>query len=197
MPGRLLPAHEIAHGPRRLAKSAGLGDNGGRQAMRYRVPASLGVVVSLVALTACASTDMPPAPPRPLTFEQRCADPAVVKCIGFDTAADVDPFVYPPYGLTEKRAGVVMDVKASGAGYRRDSTIRLWVAEEGRPSRLAVDQTGYDLANTNPASRYGKLWLLPYHTNKDPGQRHPTAYTWYDELVISRARIADPAATLP
>ena len=76
--------------------------------------------------------------------------------------------------------------------YRRDSTVRLWVAEEGRSSRLAVDETNYDLANNNPTARYGKLWLLPYHSGKNPAQPHPTAYTWYDELVISRSRIADP-----
>jgi hypothetical protein len=77
--------------------------------------------------------------------------------------------------------------------YHRDSTIRLWVAEEGQASKLAVDETGYDIANTDPAARYGKIWLLPYHSRKDPAQSHPTAYTWYDELIISRARIADPA----
>ena len=76
--------------------------------------------------------------------------------------------------------------------YHRDSVVRPWVAEERRPSRLAVDGSGYDLANANPAARYGKIWLLPYHTGKDPSQDHATAYTWYDELVISRSRIADP-----
>ena len=40
--------------------------------------------------------------------------------------------------------------------------------------------------------RYGKIWLLPYNTGKDPAQVHPTAYTWYDELIISRNKIADP-----
>jgi hypothetical protein len=292
------------------------------------------LVPLLAILTACSSTsDLPPIPPTRLTFEQRCGDPAVVKCVGFDSQADVEPFVYPIYGTTEKRARVVTDVKASGAGslrfeipsstgadtsgsywqnfsddlsvqfgegqeffvqwrqrfspeflrtnytggggwkqaiigegdrpgvkvysctqleivtqntyqrgfpqmyhscggkddhyegldtvraisyrakqwmtfqvqvkigrwyhndrrYHRDSTVRLWVAEEGQASRLAVDQTGYDLANTEGVARYGKVWLLPYHSGKDPSQRHPTAYTWYDELIVSRSRIADPA----
>jgi hypothetical protein len=293
---------------------------------------ALGAVLAIAG--ACTSINgMPAAPPGRLTFEERCADPAVVKCVGFDSAAEVDPFVYPPYGLTEKRAWMVSDVKASGTGslrfeipsntaadtsgsywqnfssdlsvqfgegqeffvqwrqrfsaellrtvyaggsgwkqiiigegdrpgkpsysctqlelvvvnawqrgapemyhscggkdgqyqgldtarwisyrpdqwmtfqiqvkighwyrndrrYNADSTVRLWVAEEGRPSRLAVDQTGYDLANDDMAARYGKVWLLPYHTGKDSSQRHVTAYTWYDELIISRARIAEPA----
>jgi hypothetical protein len=287
-----------------------------------------------VIATGCAATnDMPPLPVAPLTFEARCADPAVVKCVGFDSATEVDPFLYPIYGTTEKRGQVVTDTKASGAGslrfeirpgtgsdtsgsywqnfsddlsvqfgegeeffvqwrqrfsreflntsfrggggwkqaivgegdrpgvrvysctqleivvqntyqrgfaqlyhscggkdgqyqgldnsravsyrpqqwmtfqlqvrighwyrndrrYRRDSTVRLWVAEEGGRSKLAVDGTNYDLANNESAARYGKVWLLPYHSGKDPSQRHPIGYTWYDELVVSRARIADPA----
>jgi hypothetical protein len=83
--------------------------------------------------------------------------------------------------------------------YHRDSTVQLWVAEEGESSRLAIDFSptsgdagGYDLANENPANKYGKIWLTPYHTHKDGTQVHPTMYTWYDELIISRKRIPDP-----
>ena len=50
----------------------------------------------------------------------------------------------------------------------------------------------YDLANNNPDARYGKIWLLPFLTGKDYTQQHADAYTWYDELIISRAPIADP-----
>lgn len=75
--------------------------------------------------------------------------------------------------------------------YRGDSLIELWVGREGETSRRVVS-ADYDLANENPAAKYGKIWLLPYHSRKDPTQVHPTAYTWYDELVISRRRIADP-----
>ena len=81
--------------------------------------------------------------------------------------------------------------------YRHDSTIQLWVAQEGKPSKLVIDMnpekgTGYDLVNVDPAAKYGKVWLLPYDTDKDQSQEHPTAYTWYDELILSRARIPDP-----
>lgn len=75
--------------------------------------------------------------------------------------------------------------------YRNDSVIELWVAREGEPSRVAVSEK-YDLANNNPLAKYGKIWLLPYLTRKDATQLHPDAYTWYDELVISTAPIADP-----
>ena len=76
--------------------------------------------------------------------------------------------------------------------YRNDSFIELWVAREGEPSRRVVSQR-YDLANNNPAARYGKVWLLPYLTGKDASQVHPNAFTWYDELIISTAPIADPS----
>ena len=43
-------------------------------------------------------------------------------------------------------------------------------------------------------TKYGKIWLLPYDTGRNDTGR-PVAYTWYDELVISRNRIADPGGT--
>jgi hypothetical protein len=287
-----------------------------------------------LVLAACATGDVAPNGGVALTFEERCAQPGVVKCFGFDSQEQADPFIYPPWGLTTKRARIVTDVKASGSGslrfeipsntgsdtsgsfwqnfsddlsiqfgegeefyvqwrqrfspellktfyqdgagwkqvivgegdrpgktvysctqleivvhdswqrgaaemyhscgekdrqyqplddqvrfvdykanqwmtfqvgvkigtwyrndgkYHRDSAIRLWIAEAGRPSKLAINQTKYDIANNNPAAKYGKIWLLPYHTGKNPSQRHPVAYTWYDELIVSRSRIADPA----
>ncbi len=75
--------------------------------------------------------------------------------------------------------------------YKNDSLIELWVAPQGQTSRRVVS-TRYDLANEKAAARYGKIWLLPYHSHKDPAQVHPVAHTWYDELIISRRRIADP-----
>jgi hypothetical protein len=76
----------------------------------------------------------------------------------------------------------------------KDSEVRLWVAREGQPSELVVDWGPYDLTAGDPASnlRFGKVWLLPYHTDKSDTQAHPTAHTWYDELIVSSERIADP-----
>ena len=48
------------------------------------------------------------------------------------------------------------------------------------------------LPNSNPDAKYDKLWLLPHNTNKDSSASHPTAYTWYDELIVSTKRIPDP-----
>ena len=81
--------------------------------------------------------------------------------------------------------------------YHHDSTVQLWMAEEGKPSKLVIDfsperGTGYDLVNLDPQAKYGKVWLMTYNTNKDANQDHPEAHTWYDELIISRTRIPDP-----
>ncbi len=82
--------------------------------------------------------------------------------------------------------------------YHKDSTVQLWVAEEGKPAVLVIDfspekKTGYDLVNTEIGkAKFGKIWLLPYQTNKDGNAPHDKAYTWYDELIISRDRIPDP-----
>ena len=86
-----------------------------------------------------------------------------------------------------------------------DSTIQMWVAREGQPSTLVIDcsstaanpcvngtdnaaRGGWYLFNSNSAFKLGKVWLLPYHTKKDPSQVTPVAYTWYDNLIISRNR---------
>jgi hypothetical protein len=75
-----------------------------------------------------------------------------------------------------------------------NSFVQLWIARQGQPSELVFDWGPYNLSAGSAAEneRYGKIWLLPYHTGKDSTQVHPTGYTWYDELIISRSKIADP-----
>jgi hypothetical protein len=77
-----------------------------------------------------------------------------------------------------------------------DSSVKLWVARQGSAAELVVDWGPYNLTAGDPAlnERFGKVWLLPYNTGKDPSEAHATAYTWYDELIVSRSRIADPGA---
>jgi hypothetical protein len=77
----------------------------------------------------------------------------------------------------------------------------LWVAREGQPSQLLVDWkpgvSGYFPLAAGPLAdnqRFGKVWLLPYMTNKNAAQVHPLAQTWYDEVIISTQKIADPSA---
>ena len=90
-----------------------------------------------------------------------------------------------------------------------NSTVQLWVARDGSPSQLVVDcsstalkpcdnrrdnaaRNGWYLYNSDSRYKIGKVWLMPYHTNKDPKQVTATAYTWYDDLIISTIKIADP-----
>jgi len=76
----------------------------------------------------------------------------------------------------------------------KNSHVRMWIARQGQPSEPVMDWGPYNLTAGDPSTNqaYGKVWLLPYHTSKDESQTNPAAYTWYDELVISTAKIADP-----
>ena len=75
-----------------------------------------------------------------------------------------------------------------------NSYVELWIAREGQPSQLVINWGPYNLTAGAPAANemFGKVWLLPYNTNKDPNATYPVAYTWYDELIISSQQIADP-----
>jgi hypothetical protein len=77
-----------------------------------------------------------------------------------------------------------------------NSRIRLWIARAGQPSQIVFDFSPFNLTAGAPADneRFGKVWLLAYNTGKDSTVTYPTAYIWYDELIISTARIADPDA---
>jgi len=76
----------------------------------------------------------------------------------------------------------------------KGSYVTFWAAREGKPSELVLDWGPYNLTagSAGENQQYGKIWLTPYHTNKSSSQSHPTAYVWYDELIISRNKIADP-----
>lgn len=75
-----------------------------------------------------------------------------------------------------------------------NSRIRLWLARQGQPAELVLDFGPYNLTAGSLAEnqRFGKVWLLPYNTDKSAATTYPTAYTWYDELIIATSRIADP-----
>jgi hypothetical protein len=75
-----------------------------------------------------------------------------------------------------------------------NSYVELWIAREGRPSERVLNWGPYNLSagSQGENQRFGKVWLLPYNTGKNPSQSHPTAFIWYDELIISRTRIPDP-----
>jgi hypothetical protein len=79
------------------------------------------------------------------------------------------------------------------------STITLWGARDGAAAEMLMQYGPYNLSAGSLAEnqRYGKIWLLPYHTNKSSAQVHPAAFTWYDELIISTQAIAFPGAAPP
>lgn len=80
-----------------------------------------------------------------------------------------------------------------------DSKVKLWVGREGQPSELVMDFSGVYLAAGAPGTNqeFGKVFLIPYLYLKDSSQAHPTAYTWYDELIISTNKIDDPFGEAP
>jgi hypothetical protein len=71
----------------------------------------------------------------------------------------------------------------------RSSNYRLWVAREGEPPVLVFNHDRNLRAPEAPFVKYGKIWLMPYHTNKDPTEKHPEASMWFDELIVSRGPI--------
>lgn len=71
----------------------------------------------------------------------------------------------------------------------RPSNIKIWLAREGEPPKLVIDFDRNLRRPESPQMKYGKIWLLPYMTDKDPSEIHPTGYIWYDELIVSRLPI--------
>lgn len=87
-------------------------------------------------------------------------------------------------------------VNQSG-NYHRDSTVELWTAEENKPSVLLISMPDYDLVHDGAVEKYQRIWFLPYNTNKSDSEDHPVAHTWYDEFIVSTARIPDPGVNTP
>ena len=82
-----------------------------------------------------------------------------------------------------------------------NSEYKLWIAREGQPSVLAVwwrpGIPGYFPLTAGTASdpnqSFGKITLTPFMTAKNPTQDHPLLQMWFDDLIISRQDIPDPA----
>jgi hypothetical protein len=70
------------------------------------------------------------------------------------------------------------------------------MGREGQALELLTDFSSWDImaGPVEEDQTYGKVWLLPYQTGKDPSQVHNEGYIWYDELIISTQDIADPGA---
>lgn len=79
-----------------------------------------------------------------------------------------------------------------------NSTVQQWVARDGQAFNLIQSYIAgvnpKDLLNpsSGESDKYGKVWLLPYNTGKQSSETHPTAFTWYDEVIISTSSINAP-----
>lgn len=72
-----------------------------------------------------------------------------------------------------------------------DSTIQAWVSLPGKSYKQWIDMTKHKLLNDSPGKDYDTVTLLAYMTAKDATKNGgPTAYTWYDELIVSTEAIA-------
>jgi hypothetical protein len=76
-----------------------------------------------------------------------------------------------------------------------NSTLRGYVGYEGQPLKAFVNHTAFTLNRDTSDSFFNYLTLLAYDTGKD-GRQHPTAYTWYDELIVSTQPIAVPGGSV-
>ena len=105
------------------------------------------------------------------------------------------------YWTPDEWLTIQMHIKIGTWNVAGTSRVRVWAAREDQPSVIVYDSDvggqshsfAGKLFNNDPANvKYGKLWLLPYNTGKDSAETHPPAYVWYDDLIISTAKIAEP-----
>ena len=75
-----------------------------------------------------------------------------------------------------------------------NSTIQAWVSVGGGPYTEFVNMTNHTLYEDTPAGAdYDMVTLLTYMTGRSStANAGPTAYTWYDELIVSSQPIAAP-----
>jgi len=99
-----------------------------------------------------------------------------------------DCFIYPA------NTWIAFYYKVSiGHWGKPDSTIQAWVSLPGQPYKQWIDIPNHKLLNDSPGRDYDTVTLLPYMTAKDVTKDGgPTAYTWYDELIVSTQPIAPP-----
>lgn len=76
-----------------------------------------------------------------------------------------------------------------------DSNIQAWTALDGQGYKQWIKCPNFILRNENPGKDYDTVTLLTYMTRKSTQIDHATAYTWYDELIVSTEPIAPPTAS--
>ncbi len=75
-----------------------------------------------------------------------------------------------------------------------NSAVMAWVALGGQSYKQWINVPNVSLHNdyTSQNNDYSKIMLTPYMTEKNSSVDHPTAHTWYDELIVSTQPIAAP-----
>jgi hypothetical protein len=85
-----------------------------------------------------------------------------------------------------------------GKWNQASSAVKAWVAYEGKPLKEFIDISELTISNDSPGTKaFRQIDLLPYQTDKDSTIVHPTAYTWYDDLIISTQPIPAPNGPTP
>ncbi len=120
-------------------------------------------------------------------------------CLNYDPSGTNCVRYYPNEWLTYQ-VHIHTGPRRTTANYDEwsNSHVDLWIAREGQPSVKVMDwvvgSRTYALSAGPLASdlKFGKVWLLPYITDKDASQIHTPVSIWYDELIISTQKIADP-----
>jgi len=84
---------------------------------------------------------------------------------------------------------------AIGHWGKPDSFVQAWTALDGQTYKQWIKMPKYILKNDNPGKDYDMVTLLTYMTGKSTATNLPTAYTWYDDLIISTEPIAPPVAS--
>jgi hypothetical protein len=74
-----------------------------------------------------------------------------------------------------------------------NSTIQAWVAVGGQPYKEWVNMPNHTLNQDAGLPGYDMATLLPYMTGRNANvSAGPTAFTWYDELIMSSQPITAP-----
>jgi hypothetical protein len=73
-----------------------------------------------------------------------------------------------------------------------NSSVQAWVGLQGQPLRQWVNMQKFVLNVDTTGNNYDAIDLLTYMTGKDATKKHPVAFAWYDELIVSTKPIATP-----
>jgi fibronectin type 3 domain-containing protein len=76
-----------------------------------------------------------------------------------------------------------------------NSSVQAWIAVDGQSYKQYINVPNFTFnADQGTNSGMTGIMLTPYMTGRD-NRGYPTAYTWYDELIVSTQPIAAPNAT--